>query len=38
MVKDNTIVTDPFEECLFLYREFETEALRLLIPATTMDR
>ena len=37
MVKDNTIVTDPFEECLFLYREFETEALRLLIPATTMD-
>ena len=37
MVKDNTIVTDPFEECLFLYREFETEALRLLIHATTMD-
>lgn len=37
MVKDNTISVDPFEECLFLYREFETEALRLLIPATTMD-
>ena len=37
MVKDKTIVTDPYEECLFLYREFETEALRLLIPATTMD-
>lgn len=37
MVKDNTSVTDPFKECLFLYREFETEALRLLIPATTMD-
>ena len=28
---------DPFEECLFLYREFQTEALRILIPATTMD-
>lgn len=28
---------DPFEECLFLYREFATEALRILIPATTMD-
>ena len=28
---------DPFEECLFLYREFSTEALRILIPATTMD-
>ncbi len=28
---------DPFAECLFLYREFATEALRILIPATTMD-
>jgi len=28
---------DPFEECLFLYREFTTEVLRILIPATTMD-
>jgi DEAD/DEAH box helicase domain-containing protein len=28
---------DPVEECLFLYREFTTEALRLLVPATTMD-
>lgn len=28
---------EPFEECLFLYREFITEALRILIPATTMD-
>lgn len=27
----------PFEEFLFLYREFITEALRILIPATTMD-
>lgn len=28
---------DPYEECLFLYREFTTEVLRLLVPATTMD-
>jgi DEAD/DEAH box helicase domain-containing protein len=28
---------DPYSECLFLYREFVTEALRILIPATTMD-
>lgn len=28
---------EPFEDCLFLYREFTTEALRILIPATTMD-
>ncbi|MBT8904715.1 helicase [Lactobacillus delbrueckii subsp. bulgaricus] len=25
------------EECLFLFREFETEALRILIPVTAMD-
>ncbi|NLG33364.1 MAG: DUF1998 domain-containing protein, partial [Syntrophomonadaceae bacterium] len=28
---------DAYEECLFLYREFVTEALRVLVPATTMD-
>ena len=28
---------DAYEECLFLYREFNTEILRLLIPATTID-
>ena len=28
---------EPMEECLFLYREFETEALRILIPSTTVD-
>ncbi len=28
---------DAYEECLFLYREFTTEILRLLVPATTMD-
>jgi DEAD/DEAH box helicase domain-containing protein len=27
----------PYEEYLFLYREFATEALRILVPATTMD-
>ncbi len=31
------VISDPFEESLFLYREFTTEALRILIPATTMD-
>ncbi len=29
--------SDVYEDCLFLYREFDTEILRLLIPATTMD-
>jgi DEAD/DEAH box helicase domain-containing protein len=33
----NLSADNPFEECLFLYREFQTEVLRLLIPATTMD-
>ena len=28
---------EPFEECLFLYREFTTEILRILVPATTLD-
>lgn len=37
IVKDINAAMDPYEECLFLYREFQTEALRLLIPATTMD-
>ena len=35
--KTQLLNNDPFEECLFLYREFATEALRILIPATTMD-
>ena len=35
--KVQALHNDPFEECLFLYREFATEALRILIPATTMD-
>ncbi len=34
--KDN-FTGEAFEDCLFLYREFSTEILRLLIPATTMD-
>lgn len=28
---------EAYEESLFLYREFSTEVLRLLVPATTMD-
>ena len=28
---------DIYEDCLFLYREFTTEILRLLVPATTLD-
>jgi len=28
---------DAIEDCLFLYREFQTEAIRILIPSTTMD-
>ncbi|MDO4483989.1 MAG: DUF1998 domain-containing protein [Clostridia bacterium] len=28
---------DTFEECMFLYREFVSEAIRILIPATSMD-
>ena len=35
--KSTYLNTDPYEESLFLYRELTTEALRLLIPATTMD-
>ena len=29
--------SDPFEECMFLYREFTSEAIRILVPATSMD-
>lgn len=35
--KMTSFESDPYEECLFLYREFTTEALRILIPATTLD-
>lgn len=33
----NSTNGEPYEEYLFLYREFTTEALRILVPATTMD-
>jgi len=33
----STATEDLFEEFLFLYREFKTEALRILVPATTLD-
>lgn len=35
--KNPQLLVDGFETCLFLYREFETEILRMLIPATTED-
>lgn len=35
--KGAVLTNDMFEECIFLYREFTTEVLRLLIPATTFD-
>jgi len=35
--KQNLLSANDYEDCLFLYREFNTEILRLLIPATTMD-
>ena len=35
--KQNILSANDYEDCLFLYREFNTEILRLLIPATTMD-
>ena len=35
--KSSAMLDDPYEECLFIYREFSTEALRILIPSTTMD-
>lgn len=38
VVKDVTNpIKDTNEECLFLYRQFNTEAFRILIPATTLD-
>lgn len=30
-------IKEPFEECMFLYREFTSEAIRILIPSTSMD-
>ena len=35
--RKDSFTEDSFEDCLFLYREFQTEILRLLIPATTLD-
>ena len=35
--KNPQLLADGYETCLFLYREFETEILRMLIPATTED-
>lgn len=35
--KKNPKLMQDCEECLFLFREFQTEILRLLVPATTME-
>lgn len=39
MVKDarTNPLQEPYEECLFLYRQFTTEAIRILVPATSLD-
>ncbi|MCI9438700.1 MAG: DEAD/DEAH box helicase [Lachnospiraceae bacterium] len=39
MVKDARTdpMQEPYEECLFLYRQFTTEAIRILVPATSLD-
>ncbi len=36
-IKNKNMREEEYEECLFLYREFFTEVLRMLIPSTTMD-
>ena len=28
---------ESYEECLFLYRQFQTEAIRILVPSTSLD-
>ena len=28
---------DPYEECMFLYRQFSSEAIRILMPSTSLD-
>ena len=35
--KRNSTNIEPFEECLFIYREFTTEILRILIPSTSSN-
>ena len=30
-------IKDPFDNCMFLYREFVSEAVRILIPAIKME-
>ena len=37
VLKDKNPCQEPFETCLFLYRQFETEAIRILVPATSLD-
>ncbi|MDR0571442.1 MAG: DEAD/DEAH box helicase, partial [Rickettsiales bacterium] len=35
--KNTNFNQDTYMDCLFLYREFQSEALRLIVPATTID-
>lgn len=37
IVKRNPNIAEAYSDCLFLYRELETEVLRLLIPSTSFD-
>lgn len=39
VLKDAKInaMQEPYEECLFLYRQFTTEAIRILVPATSLE-
>ncbi len=39
VIKDTKMnpIQEPYEECLFLYRQFTTEAIRILVPATSLD-
>lgn len=35
--KNQGINNEPYEECLFIFREFTTEILRILVPSTSAD-
>lgn len=33
----NSLKNEEYEDCIFLYREFSTEAIRLLVPASSIE-
>jgi DEAD/DEAH box helicase domain-containing protein len=33
----NSLKSEDYEDCIFLYREFSTEAIRLLVPASSIE-